>query len=85
MPSLLFTRVHTLCTWTQHICLILSLARAPRVYQLSLLLMSHSFVCVQMCQGKPVDVGGYYKFDRTKADIALRPSPTFNRILEEIA
>jgi len=32
-------------------------------------------------QGKPVDVGGYYKPDNAKADAALRPSATFNAIL----
>jgi len=32
-------------------------------------------------QGKPVDVGGYYHPDDAKAFAALRPSPTFNRIL----
>ncbi len=34
------------------------------------------------CQGKPVDVGGYYKVDPTKADKAMRPSPTFNSIID---
>ena len=33
-------------------------------------------------QGTAVDVGGYYKFDQKKAEVALRPSPTFNKILE---
>jgi isocitrate dehydrogenase len=32
-------------------------------------------------QGKPVDVGGYYQPDDTKASAALRPSPTLNAIL----
>ena len=32
-------------------------------------------------QGKPVDVGGYYAPDDTKASAALRPSQTFNTIL----
>jgi isocitrate dehydrogenase len=32
-------------------------------------------------QGKPVDLGGYYQPDDTKAISALRPSETFNRIL----
>jgi isocitrate dehydrogenase len=32
-------------------------------------------------QGKPVDIGGYYKPDETKADAALRPSATLNAIL----
>jgi isocitrate dehydrogenase len=34
------------------------------------------------CQGKPVDVGGYYKFDPTKASLAMRPSATFNAIID---
>jgi len=33
-------------------------------------------------QGKSVDVGGYYQFDPKKAEVALRPSPTFNAILD---
>jgi isocitrate dehydrogenase len=32
-------------------------------------------------QGKPADIGGYYKLDDTKASAALRPSQTFNDIL----
>ncbi|MFN3257728.1 MAG: NADP-dependent isocitrate dehydrogenase [Ilumatobacter sp.] len=32
-------------------------------------------------QGQPVDIGGYYQPDDTKADDAMRPSPTLNRIL----
>jgi isocitrate dehydrogenase len=38
---------------------------------------------LKQCQGKPVDVGGYYKVDPVKAAAAMRPSATFNRILEE--
>jgi isocitrate dehydrogenase len=37
---------------------------------------------LKACQGKPVDVGGYYKFDSKKASVAMRPSPTFNKILD---
>ena len=32
-------------------------------------------------QGKPVEIGGYYKPDDVKASAALRPSATFNEIL----
>jgi isocitrate dehydrogenase len=32
-------------------------------------------------QGKPTDIGGYYKPDDTKAAAGLRPSATFNEIL----
>jgi len=35
-------------------------------------------------QGKPVDIGGYYKPDDAKANAALRPSATFNGILAGI-
>jgi len=35
-------------------------------------------------QGKPVDLGGYYRPDPAKATAALRPSPTFNAILDTI-
>lgn len=37
---------------------------------------------LKAAQGKPVDVGGYYQFDPKKAAVALRPSPTFNKILD---
>jgi len=33
------------------------------------------------CQGKPVDLGGYYLFDAKKAFKAMNPSPTLNKIL----
>jgi isocitrate dehydrogenase len=32
-------------------------------------------------QGKPVDIGGYYRPDPAKASAAMRPSSTFNAIL----
>ena len=35
-------------------------------------------------QGHPVDIGGYYLPDDAKANAALRPSTTFNRILAAI-
>jgi len=35
-------------------------------------------------QGKPVDIGGYYKPDADKTANAMRPSRTFNSILEMI-
>ncbi len=35
-------------------------------------------------QGQPVDIGGYYQPDDTKANAALRPSSTFNGILTSI-
>jgi len=35
-------------------------------------------------QGKPADVGGYYHPDDAKADTALRPSATLNRILGSV-
>jgi isocitrate dehydrogenase len=36
-------------------------------------------------QGSPVDVGGYFRPDRAKADAAMRPSPTFNDALSAVA
>jgi isocitrate dehydrogenase len=33
-------------------------------------------------QGEPVDLGGYYRVDRAKADAAMRPSATFNAIID---
>ncbi len=35
-------------------------------------------------QGHPVDIGGYYRPDDSKAEKALRPSETFNRIIGAI-
>jgi isocitrate dehydrogenase len=32
-------------------------------------------------QGKPADIGGYYKLDPAKAEAVMRPSPTFNAAL----
>ena len=36
-------------------------------------------------QGKPVDLGGYYHPDKDKTTKAMRPSPTFNAIVDAIA
>ncbi len=36
-------------------------------------------------QGKPVDMGGYYRPDRKKTAAAMRPSPTLNAIIDAIA
>ena len=36
-------------------------------------------------QGKPVDIGGYYRPDPEKTSKAMRPSPTLNAILDSIA
>jgi len=33
------------------------------------------------CQGSPVDIGGYWQPDPTKASEAMRPSKTFNQII----
>jgi len=35
----------------------------------------------KQCQGNPVDLGGYYLFDSTKAKDAMNPSPTLNKIM----
>ncbi len=39
---------------------------------------------INATQGKPMDIGGYYKPDCVKADKAMRPSATLNRIIAEI-
>ena len=36
-------------------------------------------------QGKPVDIGGYYRPDQAKLDAAMRPSATFNAALATLA
>jgi isocitrate dehydrogenase len=35
-------------------------------------------------QGKPADIGGYYKADDAKVKAIMRPSPTFNAALETL-
>ena len=35
-------------------------------------------------QGEPMDVGGYYLPDDAKAKAAMRPSPTFNAIIDSM-
>ena len=35
-------------------------------------------------EGKPTDIGGYYLPDEAKTEKAMRPSTTFNSILEKI-
>jgi isocitrate dehydrogenase len=37
------------------------------------------------CQGSKVDIGGYYKPDDAKAFKAMRPSATFNNIIDALA
>merc|ERR1711948_217565 len=36
------------------------------------------------CQGKAVDIGGYYRVDKEKADKAMNPSETLNGIIARI-
>ena len=35
-------------------------------------------------QGQPVDLGGYYQPDPAKAEAAMRPSATFNALLDTL-
>ena len=35
------------------------------------------------CQGPAVDVGGYYKVDAAKAEVAMRPSAVFNDLMDK--
>ncbi|MFO7983679.1 MAG: NADP-dependent isocitrate dehydrogenase [Desulfuromonadales bacterium] len=35
-------------------------------------------------QGRPVDIGGYFRPDRQKADKEMRPSPTLNSIIDNM-
>jgi isocitrate dehydrogenase len=39
---------------------------------------------IKAVQGKAVDIGGYYSPNATKATAAMRPSPTFNAIIDAI-
>ncbi|MGY9064042.1 NADP-dependent isocitrate dehydrogenase [Streptomyces sp. CAS3] len=36
-------------------------------------------------QGKPADLGGYYRVDQEKADAVMRPSATWNRVLASLS
>jgi isocitrate dehydrogenase len=36
------------------------------------------------CQGKAMDIGGYYKLDKDKADAAMNPSSTLNSIITDL-
>ena len=36
------------------------------------------------CQGSPVDLGGYYRVNKEKADKAMQPSETFNTIIKNL-
>jgi len=33
------------------------------------------------CQGKPMDIGGYYRVDKAKTDALMNPSAAFNKII----
>ena len=39
---------------------------------------------LEAVQGDPVDIGGYYFPDRALVDAAMRPSSTFNDILDRL-
>ena len=39
---------------------------------------------LQAAKGKPVDLGGYYHPDPAKMQAAMRPSATFNKILDSV-
>merc|ERR1712051_360269 len=36
------------------------------------------------CQGPPVDLGGYYRVDKAKTDVAMNPSKTLNDIIAKL-
>jgi len=37
------------------------------------------------CQGKSVDIGGYYQLDAVKVEKAMRPSETLNTLLSNVS
>jgi isocitrate dehydrogenase len=39
---------------------------------------------IRAAEGKPTDIGGYYHPDDAKAEAAMRPSKTFNEIIDNI-
>ena len=56
-----------------------------RVIELAIKLKENRHKIVEelkLCQGKPVNIGGYYKPDVARTSNVMRPSPTLNRILE---
>jgi isocitrate dehydrogenase len=60
-------------------------AKDPAYSELARKLQSGRAAIVQelkASQGKPVDVGGYYKFDPAKAAREMRPSATFNAAID---
>ena len=40
---------------------------------------------LKAAKGRPQDIGGYYHPDSAKVKAVMRPSPTFNKILESVA
>ena len=46
---------------------------------------NEEMICEELlaAQGKPMDLGGYYRPDVAKAEMAMRPSATFNEIIEK--
>ncbi|MEM9883301.1 MAG: NADP-dependent isocitrate dehydrogenase [Planctomycetota bacterium] len=40
---------------------------------------------IDATQGRPADLGGYYRPDPAKADAAMRPSATFNHLIENVS
>jgi isocitrate dehydrogenase len=36
------------------------------------------------CQGRPVDIGGYFRPDPVKAEKEMRPSATLNAIINKM-
>ena len=44
-----------------------------------------SWTSSRPCKDKPADIGGYYPPDVAKMDAVMRPSSTFNSIIESLA
>jgi isocitrate dehydrogenase len=60
---------------------------AGRLKPVALALAEHEAMIVaelNNAQGRPVDIGGYYRPDRAKTTRAMRPSPTFNAIIDAL-
>merc|ERR1712156_143246 len=37
------------------------------------------------CQGKPMDIGGYYRVDKAKTDALMNPSEALNKIINGLS
>jgi len=75
--------------WSEEIAKDSSDASLQKVFQLTAteLAGKEGQILSEMidCQGPAVDIGGYYRLDKAKADKAMQPSETFNGIVDRLS